>query len=409
MTDEEIAKIYGVSVPKPTMGSGSKDAEIAKIYGVESGLPSPSQARLDTLKAGLKAFGKVMDYPGGLARTAVAYSPVGQIAAMVRGKGPSTPIQDLKRAVTGDAPTTKEYGSRYGVDLPTPVAVAGDVASGIAGQSLLGSGLKTVGRGIYNRAFKRADAALAQDGKLPLSQILWERGKTPLSKADVESRISELIPKIVDERKVIEAPLLQSQATTSIDDVLSSAQKNVDELSKSGAATDRALVEKLQKYIDEQKLVSSSPTYKELQDIRRATGKSVNFKDTNDTENTFWKLFGGGAKNESQKLASTISPELAEQIALKNSQVSSLLSSLPRAEREALVAAGKGDITQIDALLMATRPDLYVAKNIGKVMGTVGGQTVTGRGLHLGGRALSATAPYTPWLGIAKEIGVNNE
>lgn len=423
----------------------------------------PKPGALDTaLDLGRRA----LDYTGGAVRTGVA-GTVGQIPAYFNDKPSPVHVKDLVETLKGNAPNSDTYLDRMGVPpgdkmymgnsifgnpmVNTPREAVGgglDMLSQYGGTKALGSLLKGVGKSTFAKAFSKADEVLATQNKEPLSQIMWEEGKTPLTKGQVYNSVDDLIPKVSAERNVLEAPVMDSVVTANGNSYLDKVKSRINELKGSGYQPTRDQASAFEKLVAQQEALGArpevpatpgsaatmekvavgsdasgapiyenrvlspavqgspgapaqpAPNYQQLKEITQGTGKSTNFGNTTGTENELYKLLGGGARAESYNVANQFQPGLGEDIAAKNARISSLLSILPKAEREAIVAAGKHNITQIDALLAIADPHLEAAKMGGKLIGSTGAKTVTGRAMYGVGNTLGGVAPYTPWATI---------
>lgn len=425
--------------------------------------------------------GRALSMPGAVARA-------GTLGTAAAFKNPKSTAwgRELLTALSGKAPSSEEYLNRMGVGemgkyrlpewvtqvdrydpegkLPSsreqhPTDITGRQAIGAIsdlGMDLLASGgvgkLASIGgKNLYKSAFSKADAVLKAADKEPISELLWSRGKTPMSKAGTAETVESLIPQIAAERGVIEAPILQSNVRGSAEQALSAAQELVDRMKTSGSAKYRELGEQFQNDINAQialgeapaiaatpstvtqsqiqsSILSPSgkpltttkitttpgkpavaakpgPSYKDLMDIKSGASDNVNWNQAQRAKSDeFWQKVGGGAREESYRVANQVNPVAASQIAKKNEELSTLLSFLPKAERDAIVAAGKGNVTQIDSLLALTHPEMYAAKNVGRVIGSTGFKTAGGRLMHKTGEVMGSLSPaYTPWIELMNQ------
>lgn len=150
-------------------------------------------------KPALEGAARVLDYPGGHLRTAIATA-----AGAVMGK-PLTTDEDVKAAFKGKAPSSEEYLKRAGVPEGPELSIPGvgrvtlrdaeGLALDIATDPLtavtklarevpyIGKFINTAGKGsewvadkIYDSAFKKVDAKLAAKRTEPLSQVMREGG-----------------------------------------------------------------------------------------------------------------------------------------------------------------------------------------------------------------------------------------
>ena len=227
---EEIAKKYGLSTAAEPAQPKSRAEEIAAKYGI----PQSGDSVSDVEKA-LALPGKLGQYAGGLARTAVSMSPLAAIASAI-AKKPVYKSGDLGNALLGNAPTTKDYRERLGInDLGTvyeggwetdangnpkynarlkPVPVTqwtdelGDIASEAVGTGLAESGIRAV-----------------PWGKIANSQILKHIRPTP-SVARVTGK--EKLDQIAEELKNRGLVKLGANA----DDTLSRVQGELEQLGK---------------------------------------------------------------------------------------------------------------------------------------------------------------------------------
>jgi len=158
---------------------------------------------------------RTLGFAGGVARTAAAYSPMGQLAALVNKRGPVTPAEDFGRALVGDAPSTKEYLKRYTsrdfgkYKLPIDVSmdlskfgryapetgpeftgadvigftgdIVSDVGATVLAKKALGKILKEGGESFFKNGFKRDDAIARQADKVAPSQLFLENNQVPFT------------------------------------------------------------------------------------------------------------------------------------------------------------------------------------------------------------------------------------
>lgn len=402
-----------------------------------------SQSGYDVIQGNPEKYASNTDYitkvPGALFRTAAENGPIAQLTQVLKGNPAITPMEQLKAYYTAisDPKKSPDWGG------------VGNFASDIGGQTLLGMGASALGRGAYNIPFAKQDAALIREGKVPLSKILWDRLKTPLTAPGTEEAIKDTIPKIAAERNAIEAPVIASGKTGQMQSAMSKAQDRVNKLLQSGSAKDQLLGRQLQKEIDAQLMLGEraatpaqtvqnqssildsngnpmistetvpgapaqpGPTYDKLMDVKKGAWESVP-SDKTTTEAKFWNDIGGGAAEESKNIANSVTPGSGEIIQGKNAELSSLLSSIPESERIAMREAGKWPITQVDAALAAADPSLYVAKNMGRVLQTPAPWTIGGRLGHGAGQAAMYSSPLTagynayqqnPWEMMSKPQG----
>lgn len=137
---------------------------------------------------------RVLDYPGGLIRTAAA----GAVSPLVGNQVVSS--DDIENALLGKAPLTSEYLERVGVPemgkIPVSnamekvgvpegwrlpditgrglVGFAGDILSGEGGGAISSSLAKKGGEAMYKSGLKKIDQVVARYGKDPVSDLLMK-------------------------------------------------------------------------------------------------------------------------------------------------------------------------------------------------------------------------------------------
>lgn len=217
-----MAGISGQPTPKPSDLPAPSGSPYSELDAVATPPPKDNYAELDALAASavnpppqteapqsiggqvLDAAGRVLDYPGGHIRTALATA-----AGLVTGNPNVTTDEDVKAAMKGKAPGMAEYLRRLGVseggsmnlpglgrvtlrgaeglalDIATdPLTALAKMTKEIPYLSKIlnapGKGTEALGEAVYKSAVSGAEAKLAAKGKI-------KSGATPIGDALVEN------------------------------------------------------------------------------------------------------------------------------------------------------------------------------------------------------------------------------
>lgn len=158
-------------------------------------------------------------------------------------------------ALQSTAPARKMLGMAGDAALDYATPIGAEKTLSTLG-NLLEKGAVKLSRGaqsIYRVPFNRNNKSLALNKKGPLDEILFSRGETPLTRAGVEEASARQLENILNERKAIEQPVIDSGETGSIYNATDPAQGYIDSLKTSRSAPQQALGERLQGELDAQR------------------------------------------------------------------------------------------------------------------------------------------------------------
>lgn len=194
------------AIPK-VMAPESQDVSILDKVG--EGLQGAKEAG--------QMAGRVLDYPGGLARTAIA-----QVASPYVSRAQNKDLnlvntQDWLDALKGQAPTSSEYMKRAQVpemgkvDVPYLGEVTGRGALGLATDiatdplnlvNKIGQGVEALGKTAYKSGLKAIDLEGAKYAKDPVSDLLVSERATG-SMESIQKQMDDLAEKALTPRNVI--------------------------------------------------------------------------------------------------------------------------------------------------------------------------------------------------------------
>jgi hypothetical protein len=173
------------------------------------------EAGLELAQSAGQLAGRVLDYPGGIARTAIATA----VDPFLDEKTDLVNTQDWLDALAGKAPISSEYLERGGVgelgsvDVPVLGKVTGRGALGFVADvatdpfslvSKVGKGVEKAGTAAYKSGFKKIDERLAETGTKSLSDVLLANGIYGTTKK-MQPKIDALSKKLGVERDLLYA------------------------------------------------------------------------------------------------------------------------------------------------------------------------------------------------------------
>ena len=267
-----ILEKYGVVPPqgpvdKIEQAPGMEVPGTGQTFGMGIlGGPVPTQQS----EGFLQDTAKMLDYPAGIARTAIAESPQGKLlrsaVGMVQG-GEIPPMTEdgLLKALAGEAPKSKEYLEKAGIGEgpKTNLPVFGetslrDVAGGVLDATLDptnligGAAAKEVGKKIYKGAFKEADKVAAKyRGMPPVSDTLYKYDITG-SPQEIVDKTQELLEMLKNKRDAIIKEADDAGVTFSMNRAMKPGKEAI-EATKGGLSEIQAkAAEKLEKLVDGQ-------------------------------------------------------------------------------------------------------------------------------------------------------------
>ena len=225
-----------------------------------------------------------------------------------------------------------------------------DILLGMAGVSPaiatkpMAQGLVSGGKNLYKSAFKKIDQAIANYGKKPVSDVLFERGITGTS-ASVFDKASDLVDDLVKQQRQILEKVDKTVPSADLDNALQPLRDKIKEFQVSRdpvkmQAAD-ALLEDLAQYekvkfeggapgvrgFEEGQAMPISPSQmsamkSSAQKLVPKTAYSQEIGRTNPAYQQGKKIIGKGLKEEVERAAGQASPELQQQLLGTNTDLS---------------------------------------------------------------------------------------
>lgn len=394
------------------------------------------------LSKGLEYAGRVLDYPGGIARTALAgVANIPYYAATGRSINKT---DDVLKALKGQAPTSAEYMTRAGVPegevSHTPVGnistrdiigFGADVATdpltalskaGKLGANVIDKGAVKAGTSVYKSGLKKIDQAVVEKGAKPLSDLLLEKGVSGSVK-----NIREASENILKETKAERNALYKTadEGGALIDPAIALADA-MEEAKRIGAADpsmkdlSEKLQTKIQAYIDHGPVpVSQASEWKTNLYTSMPESAYDKFGRLQGPAKKIEKMSASGLKNEIVNTGNAMTPGLGDAIDVANDSMKTLLSSRKPLQRAAKSAKNVNAVTSVDMMLGAgtaaashspvATAGVLAAKKLGDISKTTGFRTTAGRGLKAIGETGGLTPAanrliiQSPWLNINKK------
>lgn len=235
------------------------------------------------------AVQRVASIPGAVIRAATMGTADAIKDAVTNNPNGANHIQEAMSAVTGKAPSTSDYLSRFGVgdmgsmqvpdwltrqyrynpqhpelpaytvDKPTTitgkqvVGAAGDLASDVAGMNVGGPVLESAGNAIAKVPFLQMDEIARQAGKIPVSQVIQEEGLVPGTYKGMTKNIQDLMGKYGSQLAESDDAVNAAGLRGSINPALERAQKLIDKIKAQGNREKMGIADLMQQDIDELK------------------------------------------------------------------------------------------------------------------------------------------------------------
>ena len=195
LTPEEEFELLELERERASAGqitpTGQPDSDMLQSAIAHAGKQAAERSQRDTFSDTLVDYGiRVMDYPGGILRTAIE-TPM----ALAMGKiTPQTAKEDVSKTIRGQSPMFSERLERAGMQPGLLTGVAGFVADVATDPG--GSVLKAMSRGgksIFKGGLKNIDKAVEAFGKKPPSEVLLEHGvKGPVTNKGLLKRSGKI-------------------------------------------------------------------------------------------------------------------------------------------------------------------------------------------------------------------------
>jgi hypothetical protein len=400
-----------------------------------SGAPAQPEPSLGA-KA-LDAAGRVLDYTGGLGRT--AFAGLANIPYAVATGKSITKEGDVLEALKGNAPTTSEFMERAGVPAgaslsdvipgaysesgaglklekggvldPTARGAAGFVgdvlldpatyatfgssalakkAPGLAKAATAASDATTsVGKKIFKSGLKEIDEKVIEKGAKPVSELLWEKGGTGTTK-QIQSRLDDM-SKIADkQRKALYQIADTTGATVDMRVALKDSLEKVQKMKSDPGLEDLAtrLEDKIIKYMDKGNVpVATASEWKT--NLRNALPDSAfdKFGKVKSPVQKIEKSMASGLKTGIEESSDAVMPGLGGQISKVNEEWQTILTAKKPVQQQVKRAGKKNLATSVDMMLLGTAgfgnlpatAGLLGAKKLGDLSKTTGFRTSVGR------------------------------
>jgi hypothetical protein len=350
----------------------------------ETGVQDP-QAVIDRLnspsKEGLPLVGKVLDYPGGIARTAAAGALGGATQEELKQAAKGNPLSGqelMKRA------GVKSPGWQKGLGLATEVVVD---PFNIVGLASLGS---KAGRGLYKAGMKQLDMASMKAGTKPVSDVLLKEGVYGSEKAIME-QAADVGNKLLAAK---DAALETATKAGKTVDLVKPYQELYYELTKVVNGTDELAAQaasKVRETLGQQlerlkpkvvtdpihgtKSVAVPVTPVEADAIKTSLYKNL-------PENVYNVMTRTKQGQQVVKDMARVTKEAVEKVAPEVKQINADLGSILSARKSMMKEAGKettrNAVSSVDAAIAWLDPATALAKKAGDVSKTPGFRTTTG-------------------------------
>lgn len=324
---------------------------------------------------------------------ALTFSPTN--AALGAAGVPNAPMDESAAKVARKLPRGIGAGFSFleksGVTPKTAMSMIGDYLLGRGA----GAGIEKAGNAIGSLPVRKINRELKRVGATPVDpQVI----KKALSKEDVFEALRGELGKKTAQRQALVKEIADTGVTGTMDAALAKSRGFMDDIAKNGSQLEMNYLPKFKEMVEGEAKLGNTAGIERILRTKTAVGKTVPkgaFGQTavSQLEDDFAKTMAQGLKEESEAIASRAIPDGGKKLALVNDEIRTYLASLPQAERAAIVESGKLPLTQIDALLLGIDPSTYLAKNLGRLAGTVGAATQTGRALRLGGKAMPYALP----------------
>lgn len=392
----------------------------AKPIPVPEEPASPIESGLNAAKTAGQYAGRVLDYPGGIARTAIA-----QGVEALPGTNNIVNTQDWLDALSGKAPQSAEYMKRAGVtagpsvDVPylgnistrDALGFGADVATDpLTALNKVGQGIEKAGSGIYKSAFKKVDEELAKKNAAPISKILQNEdfvGKATSAQAKSEALLNAAKSSRDELHTVVDA----AGATV---DPAKAFGPTMLELERTGQRNpglkdlSDQLQENFQKYIDYGPVpISQASEWKTAMYASLPKNAYNKFDRLKGLGKKAERSVAYGLKNEIINSGNSISPGIGNAIDAQNEIMQSTLSSRNPLMKQVGRETTTNPITSVDMMLggataMATHDPvstaaILAAKKIGDFSKTTAARTGVGLGLSKVGQGAQYLSDMPGW------------
>ena len=363
--------------------------------------------------------GRVLDYLGGLGRT--AYEGVTsddvtkeEVLKALKGDAPTSAQRMIQRgAEPGFATEAKGMAKDIALDPLTYVGMGPVLRAGKAGvqpllkaafksPSQITEGTKALGKiasgvirptatlseksgtGLFRMGVKKLDQAAIKANKEPVSNILLNYGIGGTEK-NIANKSVELAQELGTQRNALIKRVGETGATVNIPTALVGAEKAAQKMLTDPGT--KSIAEQYLKVIKEYKNAGEIPItranewkttlYEKIGDAGFMAAKNTK------AGKKIEKSMAFGIKTGIENSAEKAIPGAGKKIATINDQWGTLLSTAKKMGSESMNAQNRKYITQVDAMAAAYSPWLYTVKQAGKLAGstffkTRGGQALRG-------------------------------
>lgn len=375
-------------------------------YGFHRIASSPTQ---EDKRSALQGAGQILDYPGGLVRTALAGA-----AGLVAGQGiragtePLVNGKDVSDAFHGKAPSTAEYLKRAGVPegpstqgiplvgqmLPKittrdAVGFAGDVATdpltyvskGVKALSPLSEGAESAGRSAYKSGFKKIDEKLLEKGKAPLSDLMLENGVKGSTK-DVSAATQKIGAESLAERSSLYDKADKLGVTVDMGFPLENAEATLEKMRSNPGQ--RELADKLSEFMNLYKKEGKVPLSK-LSEWKSALYNSLpstafDGPKLKGPAKEFEKALASDFKDAIVDAGNTAEKGLGDSIDKLNERLGTVISARKPLAQQVSRGNTTNAVTSVDAILSG-HPGLLGVKKGADIAKTTAARTRVGSGL----------------------------
>jgi len=414
----------------------SPDAYLNKYASNESKKPeieAPEQSgEAPIWKKAIETTGKTLDWPGGVARAALAGAA--SIPRVISGEDSLVNLQDLKHALAGPmgpgATRSSEYMQRAGVpegdiahypllgdlsardvggfamDIATDPLTALSHA-GTAGMNYLDKGTEAVGKTVFKSGLKKIDQAVAEKGAQPLSDVLISNGISGTTK-QIRSASEKLLNDTKSGRDALHA---EADAAGAMVDPSIAFKDSLDKVTKMGERdpglkelADK-LKEKIQTYIDHGPVpLSQASEWKTNLNSAMPESSFDKFGRLKGPADRINKSMAGGLKREIEASGNRVSEGLGDEIGAANDQMQTLLTARKPLKTAAKAAENINAVTSVDAMLaglggaathnLPETAAILAAKKAADLSKTTAARTTAGRAIM----GLGNTNSITPFV-----------
>lgn len=404
----DILAKYGVKTAPKAPQISPKTGGILSKYGVEMAAPTPpEEAPLTPTERALDIGGKAigaLDYPAGVARTAIAESPQGKLlrgatALALGGEQPQPLEAGLLEALKGQAPGVESYLAQAGV--PKGPEVAGITPRGAAGfvgeaaldpLNVLGVGAaRKAGKAIYKSAFKEADKVASRFGKRMMpSDVLLEEGITGTANQVAKKSVTQ----VNKYGKAREALVAEADAMGAVIDnrtVFAPAAKKISQWLSSPDPNQQRAAKKGMKFLEDYAKEIPAHRRNNLTVSEALQMKSNIYDDIGEAGydtlrssrkgKELMRDLGRGFRQATEEAVESSTGKGDVLIDL-NERMGSLLTATKTLNKKALKGLRKNVVTKIDLLSMAYSPKMTLFGKIADAMKSSWVRTKAGKAIR---------------------------